>query len=121
MNRPRDLQKALLADLEQIEDNSQLYRVGRESAYQSVAIQLRNLLLKGRRGLLGRVIPQLMLHQLRPSNIPTETLEAFHRDPSKVKIMDVRGHVKGGGKMCHRGGEIVYHQREPEDEDFRTG
>jgi hypothetical protein len=95
MHRLRDLQKALLADLEQIEDNAHLYRVGRESAYQAVAIQLRNLLLKGRRGLLGRVISQLMLHQLKPSNIfPTEALESFHKDPSKVNIMDVRGRLR---------------------------
>jgi hypothetical protein len=50
VSRPRDLLKALLADLEQIEDNAQLYRSGRESAYQAVAIQSRNLLLSGRHG-----------------------------------------------------------------------
>lgn len=94
MHRPRDLQKALLADLEQIEDNAHLYRIGRESAYQAVAIQLRNLLLKGRRGLLGRVISQPMLHQFRSSNLPTKALESFYKDPSKVNIVDVRGRLR---------------------------
>lgn len=62
----RDLRKALEDDLQQVEDNLSLYEQGRDSAYQAVAIQLRNLLLRGRRALATRVFPQLMLHQLRP-------------------------------------------------------
>jgi hypothetical protein len=62
----RDLRKALEDDLEQIEDNARLYYTGRHSAYQVVAIQLRNLLLSGRRGLLLRVLPGTTLHALRP-------------------------------------------------------
>ena len=56
----------MIADLEQIEDNAALFRDGRNSAYQAVAIQLRNLLLKGRRSLLERVFPGVRLHPLNP-------------------------------------------------------
>jgi hypothetical protein len=62
----RDLRNALEHDLQQIEDNIVLYKRGRDSAYQAVAIQLRNLLLKGPRGLAARVFPRLTLYQLTP-------------------------------------------------------
>ena len=59
----RDLREELVADLEQIEDNIALYKAGRESAFQTVALQLRNILLGGRRGLLVRVLPGATLHR----------------------------------------------------------
>lgn len=75
MNR-RDLREELLADLEQIEDNIHLYGVlGRDSAYQTVALQLRNILLGQRQGLLVRVIPQATLHSFTDSDfteVPTQ-------------------------------------------------
>lgn len=60
----RDLRPQLIADLEQIEDNIALYQDGRDSAYQTVALQLRNLLLGGRRGLLLRVLPNAAFHPM---------------------------------------------------------
>lgn len=95
----RDLRRELIADLEQIEDNAKLYQAGRNSAYQAVAIQLRNLLLRGRRALLPRVIPNPEFHQLRPSRIPADKLEAFGRGRQKgdvvvVDILDVRGKLR---------------------------
>ncbi|HLB24063.1 MAG TPA: hypothetical protein VJP07_08205 [Dehalococcoidia bacterium] len=60
----RDLRHELIADVEQIEDNARLFLAGRNSAYQAVAIQLRNLLLKGPRGLMLRVFPGATLHPL---------------------------------------------------------
>ncbi len=96
MDNNRDLLAALIADLEQIEDNSKLYRSGRESAYQAVAIQLRTLLLGGRRGLLRRVIEEPLLHQLRPSNVPSEQLAGFHTNGNQAAgfLLDVRGRIR---------------------------
>jgi hypothetical protein len=90
----RDLRRELVADIEQIEDNVCLYRAGRNSAYQAVAIQLRNILLGGRRALLARVVREPRLHEFRPSEIPPEELEAFRRDPSSAMILDVRGGIE---------------------------
>jgi hypothetical protein len=92
----RDLIQELLKDIEQIEDNAKLYLQGRSSAYQAVAIQLRNVMLDGRRGLLGRVAPDLLLQPFRPSNAPKEVLDAFHT-PSDTRVhalMDVRGFLR---------------------------
>ena len=91
----RDLRKALLDDLEQIEDNAALYHSGRNSAYQAVAIQLRNLLLNGERGLLGRVLPGATLHRLRPPQIPEEDEE--YRRTVTALYFDPRGSVQIGG------------------------
>lgn len=74
----RDLHKELVADLEQIEDNVALYRAGRDSAYQTVALELRNILLGERRGLLVRVLPDATFHPIsdgEPSDEP-------HPEPS---------------------------------------
>ncbi len=60
----RDLRGELIADLEQIEDNIALYKAGRDSAFQTVALQLRNVLLGGRRGLLLRVLPEAKFHPI---------------------------------------------------------
>lgn len=60
----RDLRAELVADLEQIEDNVLLYKAGRNSAFQTVALQLRNLLLGARRGLLLRVLPDANFHPI---------------------------------------------------------
>jgi len=89
----RDLRQALLDDLEQIEDNAALYHAGRNSAYQTVAIQLRNLLLGGERGLLLRVLPGATMHLLRPPQIT---------EPDGPKVVtalyfDPRGSVRLGG------------------------
>ena len=59
----RDLLRALLDDLEQIDDNADLFEEGRVSAYQSVAVQLRNLLVNKDR-LLPELIPDATLHEL---------------------------------------------------------
>ena len=73
----RDLRQALIDDIEQIEDNAALFRDGRNSAYQAVAIQLRNLLIGGRRALVGRVLPGATFHKLKePSH---------HELPERVK------------------------------------
>jgi hypothetical protein len=61
----RDLRAELLSDLEQIEDNAALFGEGRQSAYQTVALQLRNLLLGGRSALLNRVLPYATFHPIR--------------------------------------------------------
>lgn len=61
----RDLRRALVEDLEQIEDNVALYKAGRDSAYQTVALQLRVMLLSEQRGLLARVLPNATLHPVR--------------------------------------------------------
>ncbi len=61
----RDLRQALIEDIEQIEDNAGLFRDGRNSAYQAVAIQLRNLLLGGRQALVERVLPGATFHKLK--------------------------------------------------------
>lgn len=71
MTITRKLVPALLADLEQIEDNVALFTSGRISAYQTVAIQLRNLLC-GARNLTDRVLPNTLFHQLRESVLPPE-------------------------------------------------
>ena len=94
----RDLGRELVADLEQIEDNAELYLRGRKSAYQAVAIQLRNLLLGGRRGLLCRIVPDIHLHAFRPGKAPTddEIIKRFHQPTSKRVIsttLDVRGQL----------------------------
>lgn len=90
----RDLRRELIADIEQIEDNARLYRAGRNSAYQAVAIQLRNILLGGRRALLARVVREPRLHQFRPSDISPEALATFRRDPGNAMILDVRGAIE---------------------------
>lgn len=82
MKRRRDLREALRHRLEQIEDNSSLFYAGRESAYQAVAIQLRALLLDGRRGHLARVFSDPTLHELAASKAPPELIEAMS-DPRR--------------------------------------
>jgi hypothetical protein len=57
-------------DVEQIEDNAASYRRGRNSAYQAVAIQLRNLVSKGRRGLLCQLFPDATLHEFVKKRLP---------------------------------------------------
>ncbi len=71
-DRSRDLRAELIADLEQIEDNIALYKAGRDSAFQTVALQLRNVLLGGRRGLLLRVLPRATLHRFTEPEAPDE-------------------------------------------------
>jgi len=111
----RDLTQELVADIEQIEDNVDLYLSGRKSAYQTVAIQLRNVLLRGRRALLGRVAPDIRLHPFRPSNTPPDIIEGLRRPSGKrrvVNLLDVRGGLKlstGGGAPL----QVVIHFDEP--------
>jgi hypothetical protein len=92
--KTRNLRRELIADLEQIEDNTRLYRAGRNSAYQAVAIQLRNVLLGGRRGLLARVVPNPTLHRVRPSHVPPHVLTLFETPNVNAFILDVRGSLR---------------------------
>lgn len=64
MRQQRDLTAALLESLEQLNLANRSYAGGTESSYQGVAIQLRKLLLGGRRGLLGRVVTDPTFHPL---------------------------------------------------------
>jgi hypothetical protein len=54
-------------------DNIALYKAGRDSAYQAVALQLRNLLLGGRRALLLRVLPTATFHAFVDDEAPGPT------------------------------------------------
>jgi len=82
-------------DVEQIEDNARLYRLGRNSAYQGVAIQLRNLLLGGRRGLLLRVVPDASLHAFAPerglSPVPAGAVLAMEFHPRGFLTLGMPG------------------------------
>src|SRR3990172_11472712 len=88
----RDLVRALRHDIEQIDDNVKLYREGRDSAYQGVAIQLRNILLGGRRSLLRHVLPNATLHKFKPAVTPKLPPAGL-----TVAIFDPRGVLELGG------------------------
>ncbi len=97
----RDLAEELISDLEQIEDNAALFRRGRNSAYQAVAGQLRNLLLKGPRGLMQKVLPDATFHEFRRSRVELPP-RGEQSDPAKhdIMIFDARGRLRlrpGGG------------------------
>lgn len=97
----RNLIDELLQDLEQIEDNAALFRRGRNSAYQAVAIQLRNLLLKGRRGLVDRTLPAASFHVFRRPSVELPSPDETPDDAKHgIVIFDARGPLKlqtGGG------------------------
>ena len=78
----RDLRKELVADLEQIEDNIALYKAGRDSAYKTVALQLRTILLGERRGLLVRVCPKATLQPVADSESSNEPEPASDQEPA---------------------------------------
>ena len=85
-----DLYGSLVDDLEEIEAAVAAFQTGRESAYQTVAIQLRNLLADTSRAgpLLERVIADATLERLRPKTSP----DGF--DPSRHRMtfmVDCRG------------------------------
>jgi len=92
----RDLRRALLDDLEEIEHSADAFRKGRHSAYQTCAIQMRNLLLRGRRGLLLRVLPEATLRALRPPN--AEVTRPDRPGEYSVVRFDPRGHLELGGE-----------------------
>ena len=90
----RNLSHALVARLEQIEDNAALFHSGRRSAYQGVAIQLRDLLL-GARNLVDRVVPDATFHTL-----PESTMPEFADDGLvTVFAFESRGGLMLGGPM----------------------
>ena len=82
--------------LEQIEDNVALYKAGRDSAYQSVALQLRTILLGGHRGLLARVLPDATFHPVR-GKYDEEIEEGSAPDDPQLKPVILFGHAEFRG------------------------
>lgn len=85
-----DLRRSLVDDLEEIEAAVTAFKAGRESAYQTVAIQLRNLLADTSRAgpLLERVLTGAKFERLRPRSRPAGS------DPDRRRMtwtVDCRG------------------------------
>ncbi|MBI5288057.1 MAG: hypothetical protein HY873_03700 [Chloroflexi bacterium] len=74
LDNHRDSVQQLNLALDEIDAGVARYLNGGRSAYQSVAVQLRKLLLTGRRGLLVQMIPQPTFHAFTdlPELIPPE-------------------------------------------------
>jgi hypothetical protein len=94
---PRDLRQHLLDDLAEIDAAVEGYREGRTGAYQTIALQLRNLLTDTSRAgpLLIRVVPGATFHRLRPPD------PRFAEPVAEGRVMvwefDPRGMLSLGG------------------------
>lgn len=85
-----DLRRSLVDDLEEIEAAVTAFKAGRQSAYQTVAIQLRNLLADTSRAgpLLERILTGAKFERLRPRSRPAGS------DPDRRRMtwtVDCRG------------------------------
>ncbi len=103
----RDLRQALIEDIEQIEDNAARFRSGRNSAYQAVAIQLRNLLLGDRQALVERVLPGATFHKLKePSHheLPERVTEGLADAEKRGAIQDEFHFEARGSLKLNTGG-----------------
>ena len=91
----RDLRRFLIEDVEEIESAVSRYHAGQLGAYQTVAVQLRNLLTDTSRSgpLLQRVIPDATLEALQPPMSETYSRETTGPDSDIVSIwvFDARG------------------------------
>lgn len=103
---PRDLQRFLLEDLDEIESAVTRYSDGQLSAYQTVAVQLRNLLTDTSRAgpLLPRVFPDVKFETLRRPARPKPPNEKLPPgvNVATIIVFDPRGSFIFGGSKPPR-------------------